>query len=209
MVTENNKTYMFPEAGQSGKLSCYEFDPVTESVVFVKDILNLPLRDSSILKKDGKYWIFGTLTETVNHDYRLHVFHSNDLLGPYIAHPGNPVKMGIDGTRPAGNFIEVDGNLYRPSQNCKKQYGDSMTINRITKLNEEEVVEEPYFIININKKSWHNRGMKTIHTLNEMNGYIVVDGIIWTFSPLVQFRTFLRNRRIAHQLAVKYESLNA
>ncbi len=80
MVTENNKTYMFPEAGKSGKLSCYEFDPLTESVVFVKDILDLPLRDCSILKKDGIYWIFGTLSENGSHDYKLHVFHSDEFI---------------------------------------------------------------------------------------------------------------------------------
>ncbi len=49
--TENDKTYIFPEAGQSGKLSCYEYDIVNESMRFLKDIIDLPLRDSTILKK--------------------------------------------------------------------------------------------------------------------------------------------------------------
>ncbi len=124
-----------------------------------------------------------------------------NLLGPYIPHPGNPVKRGIDGTRPAGNFIEVDGNIYRPAQNCRKQYGDSMTVNKIIELDENKVVEEPYFTITINKKNRNNRGMKTIHTINEMNGFIVVDGIKWTFAPLLQFKTFLRNRKNGHAQA--------
>ena len=192
--TENNKTYIFPEAGQSGKLSCYEYDPVNETIVFLQDILDLPLRDSTIIKQNDKYWIFGTLTENVT-DYKLHVFFSDNLLGPYVSHPANPIKNGLDGNRPAGNFIVIDGNIYRPTQNCQITYGESMTINKITELNEHNVVEEPYMTIRINNSNRFNHGMHTIHTINALDDLIVVDGIKWTFSPMIQIGTFFRNRR--------------
>jgi hypothetical protein len=191
--TENNKTYIFPEAGQSGKLSCYEYDPVNESIVFIQDILNLPLLDSNILKQDDKYWIFGSLGDNVT-GYKLYVFFSDSLLGPYIPHSGNPVKSGLDGTRTAGNFIEVDGIIYRPSQNCQNLYGESITINKITELNKISVVEEPYMTICINRRNRSNYGMHTIHTINSRGDIIVVDGIKWTFSPVIQLKSFLRNR---------------
>jgi hypothetical protein len=199
VITENNKTYMFPEAGKSGKLSCYEYDPVNESICFIKDILDLPLCDSSILKQDDKYWIFGTLSEIDTDidkitDYKLCVFFSDNLLGPYVPHPGNPVKNGLDGIRSAGNFIEVDGIIYRPTQNCKNVYGESMTINRVTELNENTVVEEPYMIICINKRNRYNHGIHTIHTINVMDDIIVVDGIKRTFSPMIQIKNFIKYR---------------
>lgn len=202
IFTENSKTYIFPEAGRSGKLACYEYDPVNESIDFLQDIVDLPLCDSSILKQNGKYWIFGTLsdieavTERIT-DYKLCVFFSDSLLGPYVPHPCNPIKSGLNGTRQAGNFIEVDGITYRPTQNCEKRYGESITINKVTELNENNVTEEPYLNIYINRKNRSNYGMHTIHTLNVMNNLIVVDGIRWTFSPLTQFKTHLRNRRKA------------
>jgi len=200
IFSENNKIYIFPEAGRSGRLSCYEYDPVNESIGFLKDIVDLPLCDASILKQNGKYWIFGTLseiepvTERIT-DYKLCVFFSDRLLGPYIPHPCNPIKYGLDGARQAGNFIEVDGVTYRPAQNCKKQYGESITIYKITELNENNVDEEPYMNICINGKNRSNYGMHTIHTINVMDDIIVVDGIKWTFSPIIQIRTYLRNRR--------------
>jgi hypothetical protein len=196
--TENNKTYIFPEAGQSGKLSCYEYDPVNETIVFLQDILDLPLRDSTIIKQNDKYWIFGTLTENVT-DYKLHVFFSDNLLGPYVSHPANPIKSGLDGNRPAGNFIVIDGIIYRPTQNCQITYGESMTINKITELNEHNVVEEPYMTIRINNSNRFNHGMHTIHTINALDDLIVVDGIKWTFSPIIQIGTFFRNRRKERQ----------
>lgn len=199
IFTENNKTYIFPEAGRSGKLSCYEYDPLNESINFLQDIVDLPLCDSSILKQNGKYWIFGTLSEIDADtkritDYKLYVFFSDRLLGPYVPHPGNPIKSGLNGTRQAGNFIEVDGIIYRPTQNCERLYGESITINKVTELNELNVVEEPYMTICINKKNRYNYGMHTIHTINVMNDIVVVDGKRWTFSPLIQLKSYLRNR---------------
>ena len=193
--TENDKTYIFPEAGQSGKLSCYEFDPVNESMKFLKDIIHLPLRDSTIIKKDNKYWIFGTtgFTET---DYKLYVFYSDNLLGPYSEHKNNPIKEGLNGNRPAGNFIEVDGVIYRPTQNCKNIYGESITINKITELNENNVSEEPYLDIVINNKNKHNPGIRTIHTINVVDNLIVVDGRKWTFSPIKVLKGHIRYKKI-------------
>jgi hypothetical protein len=193
--TENNKTYIFPEAGQSGKLSCYEYDTVKETMSFVKDLIDLPIRDSTILKKDNKYWLFGTVGETET-GYKLYVFYADSLLGPYTAHRNNPVKDGLNGNRPAGNFIEVDGALYRPTQNCKNIYGESITIFKVTELNEKNVNEQPYFDIFINKKNKHNPGIRTIHTINAMDNIIVVDGIKWTFSPIKVFKGHFRYKQV-------------
>jgi hypothetical protein len=189
---ENNKTYIFPEAAKSGKLSCYEFDTVNESLSFLQDVLNLPLRDSTILKHDDKYWLFGILSDE-GKDYKLLVFYSDSLLGPYIPHPCNPVNSGLDGTRSAGNFIVIDGVIYRPTQNCRKGYGESITINKVTQLNEISVVETPYMTISINKKNRHNNGIHSIHTINMNDNIIVVDGEHWTFSPILQFKKFIRS----------------
>jgi hypothetical protein len=198
---ENDKFYIFPEAGKSGKVSCYEYDPVNESVDFIKDLIDLPLCDSSVLKQNGKYWIFGTLSDlnpeaTEITDYKLCVFFSDNLLGPYFPHPNNPVKCGLNRSRQAGNFIEVDGVIYRPTQNCKNQYGESITITKITELNEHNIVEEPYMTICIDKKNQNNFGMNTIHTINSLDNIIVVDGMKLTFAPLYQIWTYLRDKGI-------------
>lgn len=205
--TENNKTYIFPEAGQSGRLSCYEYDPVNETMSFLKDIINLPLRDSTILKKDNKYWIFGTIGETAT-GYKLYIFCSDNLLGPYTAHRNNPVKDGLNANRPAGNFIEVDGVIYRPTQNCKNFYGESITINKVTELTEGNFSEEPYLDIVINQKNKHNPGIRTIHTINVVGNYIVVDGLKWTFSPYKQLKGHFRYKKIRTKNREKNKSLS-
>ena len=187
---EINKVYVFPEARKSGKLSCYEYDPANESLIYVKDILTFPLLDSTILKHDDKYWIFATISEN-NKDYKLNIFHSESLLGPYFPHPNNPVKIGLNDTRSAGSFIEVDGIIYRPSQNCEREYGESITIQKIVELSESNFVEEPYMKIQINRKKRNNRRIHKIHTINKMSDIVTVDGEYWTFSLILQLKKFI------------------
>lgn len=202
---ENGRYFIFPESSKNGRLSCYEYYPVAERLMFLQDVLEYPLLDSTIIKKDGTYYIFGALTDD-NVGYEEHVFYSDNLLGPYKGHPANPVKRGLDGTRSAGSFIEVDGTLYRPTQNCQKDYGDSITIYEMTELNEKRVAEEPYMNIEINRRNKHNNGMFKIHTINYMNDLIVVDGKNWTFSPFCQLVNYLRKKNLINPIVFKINS---
>ncbi len=202
---EDGRYFLFPESSKNGRLSCYEFDPVAERLIFLQDVLEFPLLDSTIIKKSGTYWIFGVLTDDTA-GYEEHVFYSDNLLGPYVSHPTNPVKRGLDGTRPAGSFIEVDGAIFRPAQNCEKEYGDSITIYKITELNKKRVTEEPYMNIEINRRNRHNDGMFKIHTINYMNDLILVDGKNWTFSPFRQLVNYLRKKKFINPRVFKINS---
>lgn len=194
---EHNKTFVFPEARRSGKLSCYEYIPENESLSFVRDILKLPLLDATFIKHGDKYWIFGVLTENYT-NYELHVFSSDSLLGPYVAHKDNPIRRGLNGIRSAGSFIEVEGVLFRPTQNCEKVYGESITINKVSELNETKVIEESYMTMKINLREKVNYRKRSIHTINAMDKLIVIDGEQWTFAPVEQLKKFTKDllRRI-------------
>ena len=193
VFNENNKTYIFPESAQNKKLSCYEFCHDSETLSFLKDIINLPLRDSSIIKHNNKYWLFGVMYSNII-NYELHIFYSDNLLGPYTPHPSNPLKNGLDGIRQAGNFFVVDEILYRPTQNCKNFYGESITINKITELNEIGFAEEPYMTIELNSENKNNYKINTIHTLNVLNNTMVVDARAIFFAPIKQLLLSLENR---------------
>lgn len=186
---ENGKIFVFPESAFSSTLYCYEFDQVNQSFINKKEIIQLPLLDSTILKYENRYWLFATmLGETFNSD--LHIFYSDNLTGPYKAHAGNPVKKQLNGARPAGNFIEVDGQIYRPAQNCSNYYGESITINKITALTTDRFTEEEYMIIEPNKNDAFNYG---IHTINAVDDIIIVDGQKGYFEPVQQLSRKLKN----------------
>lgn len=50
-------------------------------------------------------------------------------------------------------------------------------------LTENEFVEEPYMELESQKKSFYNVG---IHTINSIDGIVVVDGIRLVFMPLTK-----------------------
>jgi len=195
---ENGRIFIFPEASRSGKLVCYEYNLINQSMIPIKDIINLPLLDSTILKYHNKYWLFGTLNGDYPHS-RLCIFYSDNLLGPYQAHPQNPVSNALNGSRPGGNFIEVDGAIFRPSQNCQGSYGESLTINKIIRLDEFIFEEEPYMSITIDSRNLQKHRIHTIHTINFLDDIIVVDGQKWTFSPLDQWKFHMINKRSIKQ----------
>jgi hypothetical protein len=151
----------------------------------------LPLLDSTVLKFDGKYWIFG-IVKVDETNYELMIFYSKDLLGPFTGHPLNPVKKGLDGTRPAGNFIQINGGLFRPAQNCRNTYGESITIFKINQLNEFEFKEEIFMNVNITSHNPKNRGIHSIHTLNVLDDLFVIDGQRWIFAPVYRLKSNLK-----------------
>lgn len=179
---ENGSIYIFPENAFSGGLYCYEFDQAKRSFINRKKILDIPVIDPTILKRDNKYWLFCTLLGDNLHS-DLHIFYSDSLFGPYIPHQGNPVRQDMNGSRPAGNFITVDGEVYRPAQNCRNYYGESITINKLTTLSTTEFSEEEYMIIRANPGDEFNYG---IHTLNVVDDVIIVDGQKSYFQPVQQ-----------------------
>jgi hypothetical protein len=192
---ENNRYFVIPESVKSNTLSCYEYDPEKRTLSFRGEIMKMPLYDPVVFKRNGKYWLFGAEFRN-REDYRLYVFHSQELMGPYTPVSGNPVRTGIDGVRAAGGFIEVDGEIFRPTQNCKNEYGESITINKIKRLDENGFEEEPYMTIVPREKDIRENNIHTIHTFNISGNLIIVDGNKWTFSLVSQWKNFLRNRRL-------------
>jgi hypothetical protein len=185
---ENGKIYVFPENAFSGALYCYEFDQATQTLINKKEVINKPVVDATIIKHEGKYWMFCSMIgEARNSD--LHIYYADRLTGPYIAHAYNPVKKDKYSARPAGSLVNVDGILYRPAQNCTSIYGESITINKIKKLTATEFAEEQYMTIYANKNDRFNYG---IHTINACGDTIIVDGQKKYFQPVQQLTRKLK-----------------
>ena len=189
---EKGTTYIIPESRKKNRVSSYEFDFDTNSLIKERILIdNCPLLDSTILKYQDKYWLFATLGDNLYDHSKLYIYYADDLHGPYSAHLKNPVKFCLKSSRPAGNFIMVDGEIYRPSQNCEKHYGHSITINKIIKLNEFEFIEQPHVELTAKKGNRFNEGL---HTINTLGNVIVIDGIRMAFKPIKKTMLFIQKK---------------
>jgi hypothetical protein len=186
---EDGKTYFFPENAFGGPLHAYLLDPSTGAWEMQSIVLNKRVLDATIIKKEETYWLFCTIPGEGKHS-ELHLYYSSSLLGPYTPHNTNPVKKDPSGSRPAGSIIEVDGELYRPAQNCRHYYGQSIVIQKIVELTEDNFREEFYMEIKPSGNSAFSYGW---HTINGHGNCTVIDGQRLHFEPLQQLkRKFLK-----------------
>ena len=109
-------------------------------------------------------------TETAHHDVDLRVYYCNNPLTSKFK-KGDVVYKDKNGARSAGNVINVNGQLYRPAQDCTTNYGGALTIQKMV-LDAGRVVLDN--LVTINPKS--RKYSLGIHTLNCKDGVCVVDG---------------------------------
>ncbi len=140
---ENGNMYVLPEEANTGLLSLYKWNGDTKELELIKPILSVPAVDASILKHEGKYYLFtGIKGELPNG--KLFIYYADHLEGPYLPHASNPVKVSPKGSRMAGGFVMENNEILRPSQYSVKYYGEKVVFQKIMKLSPTEYQEEIY-----------------------------------------------------------------
>ncbi|MES2628165.1 MAG: hypothetical protein V4616_04265 [Bacteroidota bacterium] len=165
----DDKLYLLPESWKSGRLTLYQLE--NQQLTPVATLLDhAQVIDPTLIKYNDKYWLFCTHKSAPS--YQLHIYHSDRITGPYLPHELNPVKTDVHSSRPAGNPFQVNGEWYRPAQNCAETYGGSIVINRITTLSETRFEEHTVNELIPNKNWKFNQGL---HTLSYSGDHLVID----------------------------------
>jgi hypothetical protein len=190
---EGGQTYCIPEVYQSKSASLYRRNAGRWELVRPL-IEGAPIVDPTLFKRDGRYWLLFTLQDDgAWGNQKLYAYHAHALDAPWTAHPHNPVKCDIGSTRPAGNVFELDGELYRPSQDCSATYGGAVVINHIAKLTPTEFEERSVARIEPIAGSPYRAGF---HTLNATATGVVFDGKKFAFDWLA----WRKNRGRFHEV---------
>ena len=109
------------------------------------ELIDVEAADPSILYYGGKWWLFAC---TRRNDC-LSLYWAEELMGPWIPHPRNPIVNGnAQAARPAGRVLDVDGKLIRFAQDCVQRYGSLVRTFEILELttsaySERECAESP------------------------------------------------------------------
>jgi len=168
-----NDLYMIPETKRNNTVELYrctefplkwEFDRVL--------IANAQAVDNTLHEQDGIWWLFCSIggKDFATND-ELHVFYAETPLGPWRPHRLNPVKSDVRSARPAGRLFRVNGDLYRPSQDCSIRMGGAIVMNQVTRLNPEEFHEEVAARI---EPKWA-KGIYGTHTINTADRLTMLD----------------------------------
>lgn len=171
-VVDGNQTWCIPEAADSGRVVLYAWLPAARVWQRSTAILEHPLLDPTVVRKDHRWYLFGVAPNESSNSL-LRLFLAESLTGPWSEHPISPIKIQTGAARSAGAFFEYHGSLYRPSQANHKGYGCELRINRVMHLTPDSYLEIEQARVVPDRDSTYPSGL---HTLALFGKYAVVDG---------------------------------
>uniref|UniRef100_UPI003FA43082 glucosamine inositolphosphorylceramide transferase family protein n=1 Tax=Candidatus Entotheonella palauensis TaxID=93172 RepID=UPI003FA43082 len=142
----------------------------------------LPVVDPTLFKYRELYWLFYTLqNDGCYGNLKLYASYATSLDALWQPHPLNPLKCDISSSRSAGNPVLINGQLYRPSQDCSETYGGAVVINQVLTLSPTAFEEVAIAHLKPNPTGPYPNGL---HTLNAMEHATFVDGKRFAFDLL-------------------------
>jgi hypothetical protein len=166
--------WMVPETGHHRTVELYRAGAFPRGWMLEAPLLTgLDACDPTLCEWNGRWWMFVTVCVPGGpRTDELSLFYADTPLGPWQAHPRNPIVSDVRRARSAGSIYRHAGALIRPAQDCSRGYGHAITFNRIERLTEREYQETPAgsFL-----PTWHPR-LRATHTINWTSKFEVVDG---------------------------------
>lgn len=173
LFTWQGQVYMVPETRANGTIEMYRASDFPYSWVYEAVLMpGVAAADSTLLHYRGKWWLFtaGVLDHS-SPNQALFLFFADSPLGPWTAHPKNPIVSDPRHSRPAGCLYFDEGQLIRPGQDCSLGYGYAAQLHRVDVLSETEYQESLMASIT---PDWI-RGSRGIHTFNQSALFWVLD----------------------------------
>lgn len=143
----DGEVWMLPEARRSGNLTLYrarQFPTGWEEAGCI-DVAGDSV-DATPLFHGGRWWLFyARAAASQRGAWELNVAFADRLMGPWRAHPLNPVRTCRSGARPAGTPIpRSSGAIDLPVQDCSRTYGGSVRRLEISRLDEAHFEAEEF-----------------------------------------------------------------
>ena len=193
LFEHENQIFCLPEMGQDRTIELWraiEFPQKWEKVATL--VPHFPGLDPTVFYYDGLWWLLACDGDQWP-SCVLYAWYAEDLLGPWTSHPANPVKTDVRSARPAGPPFEYHGKLYRPAQDCSREYGWRLVINEIQKISPDDFQEQ---IVNEIDISSFLPGFVGPHTLSPLGAYSLIDAKKNVFTPSVLWARM--KRRLQH-----------
>lgn len=167
-------TWCAPEAAGAGGLRLFRMGATPDRWEQVAHLLpGLRLADPTIFPHAGRWWLFAT-PDGAEVGTALHLWHAPSPLGPWTAHPLNPVKRDVASARPAGQVFAHGDALYRPGQDGAGAYGRAVVLHRILRLDPEGFEEVAVARLEPGRDWPCPDGL---HTVNWQDGALVLDAL--------------------------------
>ncbi|MDI2112977.1 glucosamine inositolphosphorylceramide transferase family protein [Commensalibacter nepenthis] len=176
IIKDQGQIYMLPEAYKSGRTTLYKakcFPYQWESVSeFIFPEIAI---DPSVFFHNGLWWMFYTPADSgYSRQSVLSVAYSENLLGPWQPHSQNPVRITPSSSRPGGNVLVTDSEIFLPTQDCTMTYGGGISFLKISHLTSEKFEAHCVKKITADATAFGSY-CQGIHTLSALGEYTLID----------------------------------
>ena len=189
---DNNEYYMIPETMEANSIRLYKAIDFPKKWEFKKTLIsNVSAVDATTLFYKNKVWLFTNIAKDGASDWEeLYLFYSDNIFGEWHSHPLNPIISDVTRARPAGKiFINDEGELIRPSQDCSKCYGYAINLNKINKITINEYEE-----VQVKKILPTELGNYFgTHTFNKIDDFYFFDVKKWVKNKNYNLLKFVKN----------------
>lgn len=174
LFEDGGEIYMIPESCSARHVALYRAERFPDRWVCEGYLLDdIDLSDATILRHQGRLWMFGAGYDGAgSRTDLLSIYSSDKLLGPWVPHALNPVLVDNRLARPAGSFVERDGRLWRVTQDCSRGYGSALAIAEVIRLDDTDFEQRLHAVVHPNSM-WPGR---RLHTLNRAGRLECIDG---------------------------------
>lgn len=174
LIVQDGELWMIPESSEHRDVALYKCVRFPDKWERHATLLSgLELADVTITRHNGLNYAFGAWRDgTGGYSDALAIYYAEHLFGPWLPHASNPVLIDRASTRPAGNFVTINGKLWRPVQNCADGYGCGLGLAEVLELTPKTYKQIVRHSIRPGPL-WPGR---KLHTLNRCGRLEVIDG---------------------------------
>jgi hypothetical protein len=172
------KYFMVPETAENKTIDLYECVEFPYKWKFRMNLMKtVKAVDTTLFHYNGKWWLFTGMAQNEGSFplVELFLFFSEDLFTTeWNSHPLNPIVSDVKRARPAGRLFARNGKIFRPSQDCSKNYGYGFDLNEVLLLSETEYSEKKVVSV---RPNW-NKKIQATHTFTNEGPLTVIDAFI-------------------------------
>lgn len=174
LLEHDGELWMIPETSGRREVALYKCVAFPHKWEHHTTLISgVELSDATITQHNGLHYLFGVSYDGVGgYSDTLAIYYAKDLMGPWLPHASNPVLIDRASARPAGNFVTIDGKLWRPVQDCTNGYGCGLGLAEIVELSPTGFRQIVRNSIRPNAL-WPGR---KLHTYNRYGNLEVIDG---------------------------------
>lgn len=163
-----NEVFVYPESGLSGKLKLYRYE--NEKMIEVETLAEGTFSDAIITNLWGSDYCFTTCSSTPEEETSIQYIYRIDRQN-LIFQLFQKIRFKDKTARNAGDFFKIGNRIYRPAQDCRKNYGGGIIIHEVFQYSNGEFGFKEVCRLNAKYKNLQLGA----HTFNSYKGIFVID----------------------------------